>query len=173
MRNFATYIVALLLCVGCFNDEEFNTQIVFQPTFQAVDGDDYQHLPGVVGYAFDVESADVEILDYAMAASGFVADIGSGEVIAPFAVTSAYLDNEEWADVAQSMQVAREDVFLLVVDTANESYAYRDYTVGINLSTTYITMAFRPWKEGSVTQSSWTYVYPEIIIDEGIEGGEE
>lgn len=166
MRQIRIYICVVVAAIlaGCFKDEAYDTNIILRPAQQQVSGGDFIDLEGVVAYAFAVDTTYFEVKSYADALNGIVTNKTSNEVAPPIAVATPYGDGQDSYIGAMQMRVQQEDVMLLAVDTENEDYAYTNYTVGLNLPTTYISLPFRPWKEGAYKQGTWWYVVAEALV---------
>lgn len=173
MRRLVLYIAIAFatLFVGCFKDEEYKTNIVLRCYQQAYSGDSYVELSGVVAHSFTADTTDYMVASYDDALAGVLTNRTSGSKL------SAKYSSQAWPleDFESSVAVEAEGdlVVLVVVDTEHEDYAYRNYSMGLNLETTYIALQFRPWYEGEFTQNSWQYVVPEAIIVEVEEEEEE
>ncbi len=154
-------MLSLVALAGCFKEESYDTTLVLRPTEQTESGGDYVSLSGVVAYAYAADTTYYCVVDYDAALAGIVTNKESGAVLAPIATATAYTAEE--LEDAIAMQTDREEIMLVAVDTKSEGYAYANYTVGINLPTTYITLAFRPWKEGKYLQGKWMYFAAESI----------
>ncbi len=162
MRKFILYIATAVLLVGCFKEEVYRSDIVLRPMQQPYDGAEYEDLAGVIGYAFDVDTAAVDILSYEDALNGRVTSRTTGELINVYSSSSPYMNEMSGFSTAISLPVELNYVMLLAVDTENEDYAYAYYEVGLNLDTTFITLNFRPWySSGTITTGDWIYVVPE------------
>ncbi len=163
MRKIVYLILVAISCVGCFEEEKFDTTLILRPVVEMVSGEDYEDLEGVVAYAFAADTNLYKVENYAGALSGKVVNKESGEVIEPISIA---VESSDSFVGAVEMQLEMEDVMLVVIDTVNEDYAYCNYTVGMNLPTTYITLTFRAWKEGVFKQSIWYFVVPEAVVVE-------
>lgn len=159
LKRFVIYTALAVAFVGCFNDEAYDTEIVFRPELQTESGGDFTPLDGAVAYAFAADTTDYRVESYNDALLGILSNKVSGEVLPPLSTASPYSDYD--LEYAISLRASLEDVMLLVVDTENECYAYSNYTVGVNLPTTFITVAFRSWKTDDFSQGKWYFVVPE------------
>lgn len=159
-------MVAIVAIAGCFKEEAFDTTIVFRPAEQLESGGDFTNLTGVVAYAFDADTTSYEVASYDDALAGILTNKKSGKINPPIATAVAY---DGGIEDAISLQVQQEEVMFVAVDTKNEIYAYTNYTVGLNLATTYISIPFRTWKSSSFSQGTWWYVVPETTTDDGDE----
>ncbi|MFI3259811.1 MAG: hypothetical protein R3Y16_06930 [Rikenellaceae bacterium] len=185
--RFIGYILALTIATSCFKDKSYETTLVVVTAQQSESGGDFTSLDNSVVYAFAADTTDYMILDYYDALGGVLTNKLTGEKLSPLAVGEATqityeytfeADEDEEEDEAEdeefqdgdlivttfdayTMSVEQESVMLVAVDPTSENYAYTNYTVGLNLSTTYITVSFRPWKSDSFSQGTWWFVVPE------------
>ncbi len=162
VESIIVVTVVTMLFVRCFKDEAYDTQVVINPYQQIYDGADATALAGVVGYAFEADTADISILSYDDALIGRVVSRETGDVVPQIAVSEAYSGEGADADGASlAMQIRAQYVSLLLVDTLNKDYAYTYYEVGMNLPQLFMYLVFRPWYEGTATSGKWVYVVPE------------
>ncbi len=171
------YRVIIYICIAIFGAScsvdsfgyksvEYDTNLALIPMEQTTDAAEYTPLDGVVAYAYAADTTDYRVASYVDASKGIVSNKANGSIIEPIAVAAPYSGTESLMSAIQMQLSGHEFVMLVVADTKNEDYAYCNYEVGVNLPNTYITMTFRPWKEGSYTQSFWQYVVPEATIIE-------
>ncbi|MFR9650062.1 MAG: hypothetical protein SNJ33_05400 [Rikenellaceae bacterium] len=148
-----------LLFVGCFFDEAYDTEYRLKNLVQAATGDDGESLSGVVLYAFEGDAEDWGARSYEDALQGVAYDESTGELLTPFAVGVTDVDNPETV----SVRLNCESVMLLAVDTVNQIFATSNYSVGLNLSTTYVTLLWRPWKDSSYSEGSWYFDHSQAV----------
>ncbi len=168
--------------------------LLFRPAQQLASGEEFIDLDGVVVYAYLADTTDYAPQNFEEALNGRVTNKTTGESLSPFATSEPYegyftyiyeIEEEEedededetiypYADgevvetliTGVSLQSTYPEIMLVAVDTLNEGYAYCNYSVGLNLSITYITLSFRPWKTAAFSQGVWWYVVPEVIAEE-------
>lgn len=168
--RYILYIVVMVVALsGCFKDEDYDTLMIFTPTEQVDDSSDAAALDGVLTYAFVADTTDYGVLSYEDALRGVVTDKLTGEELLPISIGEP-MGNDAYQ---LSMAVSEPSVMLVAVDTKNEDYAYTNYSVGMNLATTYIALPFHPYKEVNFSVGSWYYVVPEAIIVETDETEED
>ncbi len=164
MRRIAIYILIATTLVGCFKDEIYRTDIIFKCSQQAESNGSYEELAGAIAYEFAADTTDYMVASYEDALQGVLTHRTSGAKLAARSTSTASpIDGFE---SAISLNTSGELVVLLVVDTEHEDYAYTNYSMGLNLSVTYISLLFRPWKEGWFVQNKWQFVVPEPTVTE-------
>ncbi len=162
MRYVLAILIALTSLTGCFNEESYDTDLIVRPEEQLESGGDFTPLYDVVAYAFSAETEEYTIQSYDDALAGIATNITTGASLSPMVEAISYPSIEG----ALSMNIQQELIILLVVDTQNGWYAYADFEVAQNMSTTYVSVGFRPWKDSDFTQGDWTFVAPETIIED-------
>ncbi len=162
--KFLIIFASAIVAVSCFKDETFDTQYYMESVEQLYSGEDDYSLEGVLLYAYAGERDDWGALSYADATQGIVYDFESGELLD--IVASSTIDPADPSQVIIRLQ--RESVMLLAVDTKNQIFATRNYTVGLNLSSTYVFMRWRPWKDASYTENNWYYDHSEVKLSEEV-----
>ncbi len=150
----------VLLITSCFQDEVYDTEYRLKNLVQLVSGDDGEAMSGVVVYAFEGDAENWGANSYQDALQAVAYDLDSGELLSPFA--RSVVDADEPSVV--SIRLDRADVLLLAVDTVNQIFATSNYSVGVNLSTTYVTLLWRPWKEDSYSEGSWDFDHSSVIL---------
>ncbi len=168
-RKILIIFAAALTLNSCFLDEEYNTLFHLQNYEQPYSGDDDFALEGVIFYAFYGNLSDWGVNSYADAVAGVAYDFESGELLVADAISAPDADNP--SDVTARLRSER--VMILAVDTVNQILATRNYTVGMNLTDTYIFMRWRPWKDESYSENSWDYDHSYVILNEVEEEEEE
>ncbi len=162
MKRFYIYILVVVLFCGCFADEEFGTEIVLRPTVQLESGGDFVEYADCVVYAFDADTTAWELLSWEDARDGVLSSkIDATAKLLPFAQAQSYLE-EGLDDIRLSMWVESSSVMIVTANSVSENYGYTIYSVGLNLSKTYIDAPrFRTWKSGEYTEGNWLYYAPE------------
>ncbi len=125
---------------------------------QIESGSEYTPLEGVQAYAFAADSVEWRPTSYEQALKGEVSN-KAGKTLSPIASSLPYEDSRSWV----SMTIDAENVLIVAVDTENQCYAYTNYTVGVNLKQTYVSMVFRPWKDTPVYKDGSWFYYPTIV----------
>ncbi len=172
MQRLATYLLIITALAGCFKETEYRTDIIFKCYEQPVTDASYVELSGAVAHSFMADTTDYMVASYEDALQGVLTDRVTGAKLSATSSSVAYpLDS---FPSAISLEARGELVVLVVVDTEHEDYAYTNYSMGLNLQTTYISLLFRPWyQDGQFTQNKWQYVVPEGDIIETEEEEEE
>ncbi len=153
------YVFALLLVLSaCFKDEEYDTQLILMPSIQDASGGDYLPYAGCVAYAFVADTAVWEIRSLADALAG-VMTLREDSDITMQPIASAVGYEEDGLDVGTmlSMQVEAEKPIIVIANDSEGIYAWRFFSVGLNLSKTYLDVIFRSWKTADYTENSWNY----------------
>lgn len=197
-RRVLIYIVAIVAIVGCFQDEGYDSLLIFRPAIQNESGGDFTYLEGVTVYAYLADTTEYIPQSFEAALAGIVTNKTTGATLSPTATSEPYEgtftyiyeieeeedddddDDEEvvypYADgevvetliTGLSLRATTQNIMLVAVDSENEGYAYCNYEVGLNLATTYITLSFRTWRTEPFDQGIWHFVVP-IIEDTEIE----
>ncbi len=174
------YIVTLLAAVGCYKDVSYNTTIVLRPSQQLESGGAAIELPGVMAYAFAVDTTEYQVTSYENALAGVMSSKESGEEVKAFASSTPY-NNDVYGyhnSISLLIDADMEYIALVAVDTLNKDYGYTNYKVGVNLPITYIALNFAPWKLGSFKYGNWQFVVddpytpplpPEVTLPEAPE----
>lgn len=160
------YILLLMALVSCGKEDVYDTLIIFSPVECLGDDQEYQPLDGVMTYAYAADTTDYSVVDYDTAVRGVVVDKVTGEELLPISEGVVY------GDYQVAMQVAMEEVMLVAIDTKNGNYAYSNYSIGLNLDTTYITLPFLPYKS-DYSVGKWQYIVPNPIDEVTEETDEE
>lgn len=158
MSNYKFIIIfGVLLLVGCFKKVSNNTVFIIKPNLQSESG---QAVPlpiaeGAIAYAWFDRTAQWEVTSYANAVAGILTDAESGktESAAPDAESQTLTD--EGSEGYLRLETRSSSVLLLVLYPAEEMYAWRVFATAENLSPTYLTLHFRPWRDGSYDDGGW------------------
>ncbi|MFI3302230.1 MAG: hypothetical protein SNH35_02365 [Rikenellaceae bacterium] len=171
MKNVILYILAAVALVGCFKDEEYNTKLVLRPMEQVESDGDFVAYADCVAYVFDADSTEWMVASWADAVSGVLTSKEDGVSTKSAYATASGYSEEGLEDTMLSVNVALMTPMIVVANTVTENYGYTQYSVGLNLATTYLYARFRPWKECIYTEGSWVYSAPEVE-DEVVEDEE-
>lgn len=164
-------LLAVTAAPGCFKKVSYDTLYVVKPLVQSESGGVPLAVPGAVAYAFDVDTAQWTVATYADALAGILTPKeGTAAAPAPAAVSQPFeMDStENWI----CMQVSAPSLMVLVVDTQDRLYGYRQQALAENLSPMYVSAIFRPWKEGTFyIDGTWRmfnefYVAPEPDVED-------
>lgn len=180
VRRTILFLAAAALLTGCFKDVSTTTNYVIKPLVQDLSGDPYLALDGVKAYAFDADTTLYPVASYADALEGVASLKGNpSERLSPFVTAGPYEREGTSGWVQMSMSNATQMV--LAVDTEHRIYAYTQQELTENLPTLYVTLPFKPWKEGfSYKDGSWSYynefytppTYLDCFIDPAVQSEE-
>lgn len=158
-----TYKISLLalmavVAVSCFKDEKYQTLMRIAVYSQNVSTDDATKATDITAYAFFTDKNDdwlVASWEDALARRITHKEDSSKIKEGP--------DVEGTFDAAAEYQVelplTKPNATLVMVDTRNKVFAYREYEVGINLPTVYTQLHLYAWRK-SGTANGWTVVNP-------------
>lgn len=167
----ATYILlAAALLTGCFKDNSYETTYVLKPLVQPASVDPTQPLEGVQAYTYAVDTLLWGIESYEDALEGIITLKGdpSQRMTAPAAVATPYTEVEDAVGWLQ-MPIGEPFQMIVAVDPASRLYAYTTQPQILNLPTLYVSLVFKPWKEGfSYKDGNWSfyndfYVPPVVL----------
>lgn len=184
LRIILLFAAAALL-TGCFKDVSYKTTLVLKPLQQQASGDTPQPIADAKTYAFDVDTAQWTVATYDEALAGVITSWANSNEkrSAPSAVGQPY--EQEGAVGWLQMSVERESQMVLVVDPVNKLYAYTQQQTGVNLPKLFVSVVFKPWKEGLMyDDGNWKFfnnfykppVFLECIVRPSVqiaEGGNE
>ena len=166
-----------MLLAGCFKKVSNDTQFIIKPNLLETSGAQPVIAEGAVAYAWFDRSAEWSIASYEDALNRVLtlggknkndkedddqtdADVVT-EVVEPDAQSVTLSDEGRAGWLLLDTESA--SVLLLVVYPEAQMYAWRVYATAENLSPTYMTVRFCPWKTGEYTDSGWTIggIFPE------------
>ncbi|MFI3328663.1 MAG: hypothetical protein SNH79_06250 [Rikenellaceae bacterium] len=174
-RCFAPFAAAFAVAVAassfssCMKDELYDCNLIFKNTVLLSSDEDAVSVPlsGVEIYAFapyatlieDKSDEAYSVASYEDAVAGILTNDVTGEAASYGILTEAIPFASSYAgyEDALAMSVALERVFIVAIDTENKGFAYINYSVGLNLSQTYIALDWLAWKSGFYKQGSWTF----------------
>ncbi len=82
---------------------------------------------------------------------------GASKQYAPVSIAVNYSSSYAGYEDALMLNVKGERVFIVAIDTENKGFAYNNYSVGLNLSKTYIALNWLAWRTGFYTQGGWKF----------------
>ena len=158
MNRLLTFIVAMAVLVGCFKTESYTTQIIIKAQVQSENQGSLAPLSGVKAYACVADTVEWGFTSYDDALNGKWTNKTTGEILSPM-VSSEPIIVEGLSDCVAMTTENLPELLLLAVDNVNEMYAYSNYTVGLNLPQTYLSLTFLPWRDGTIyKEGSWYYI---------------
>ena len=157
MKQLITIFCCAILLAGCFKKVSNDTVFIIKTNLQAESGESgiLPAAEGSVAYGWFNRTELWEITSYENAVAGILtnAETGSHETAAPDA-ESQTLDDEEMEGRLR-LETRSESVLLVVIYPAERMYAWRIFETAENMSPTYLTVHFRPWKEGNYDDGGW------------------
>lgn len=157
-------LTAAVLVSGCFKKVTFETEYVLKPQVQELSGDPTQSVTEVKVYAFDADTADYTVASYEDALNGVLTRrTGAGEqVTTPSATGEPY--EMEGAEGWLRMRLTHPTQMIVAVDPTRRLYAYTQQEISETLSKLYVTLIFKPWREGNLyTEGNWQF-YNEFYV---------
>lgn len=183
------------LLPGCSKDPSYDTNYILKPLVQTMSVDTPEPLEGVVAYTYPVDTTLWGIRSYEDALLGIIThkEDPAQQMTSPAAVAEPYdhtveetPETEPFASTGWlQMPIGAPIQMIVAVDTANRLYAYTVQESLLNLPRLYVSLVFKPWKEGnSWKEGNWsfynefyepptvlkTYLSPKLQAEEG---GEE
>lgn len=151
-------LFAAALLLGCFKDVSYNTTLIIKPLIQKASGDPSTPLMQATAHAFIADTTLWGVASYADAVAGVLTSKSnpSEKMQTPAATASAY--ELEGAEGWLQMAVSNASLMLMVIDTENEIYGYTQHELGENLPKQYVSVVFKPWKEGKAYKDGvWSF----------------
>lgn len=188
--KFLFAIAAAALLAGCFKDVSYKTNYVLKPLVQASSGNPTESFEGLKAYAFDADTNFYTVATYEDALGGIITrkDNPSERISTPVAVAEPY--ELEGTSGWMQMPLSSHSQMIVAVypdpdsNPDNQIYAYTQQELGENLPTLYVSLVFKPWREGfSYKEGNWSFYHPSYepapsvvcYIDpsvQSVEGGE-
>jgi len=163
MKRQGTILAALaaaLLGTGCFEKVNDRTEYLLKPLVQYTSGGLAEPLEEVVAYAFAADTTAWGVASYEDALAGIVtAKENPAERIETPLATAAPCETEGMTDRIR-MSLPAGSLMLLAVDTQHRLYAYTQQELVENLGTLYVSLVFKPWREGTSYQEKWSFYNP-------------
>lgn len=150
LRCTALVLTALLL-QGCFKKVSHDTELLVKPNLQVASGAEMVEAEGVVISAWFNRGDGWSVASYDDALAGRLTNTEDGtvEVIEPDAVS------ESDGNGRLRLELKSASVLLAAIYPQAKMYAWRILATAENLSPTYITVQFRPWKQAPYEDSLW------------------
>ncbi len=161
---------AALSCWGCSKRVAYDTLYVLRPYVQDSTGFEMRSLPGVRAYAFQADTTQWCVASYDEALAGTISmryapDTKRSD---PVAVATAYPASDtipasvNWVQ----MRIQLSSALIVAVDTEHKLYAYRQQEFHENLSPYILSVAFRPWKEGTSYRDGDWWMFNDFYVPE-------
>ncbi len=151
-------LLSAALWAGCTKEVSFRTDYVLKPLVQQASGDVYQPVEGAAAYAFAADTAQWTVASYDDALKGVLTSrVDPAQKLSePLAVAEP--DPIEGFEGRLRMTLDRESQLVVAVDPVNRLYAYTQQKNGENLPSTYVTVVFKPYREGfSYKDGNWIF----------------
>lgn len=165
MRKIVLTLLALAamvtLATGCLKgDTDGHTDYIIKPLVQTTSGGLNELLPDIIGYAFDADTLEWTVASYEDALNGVLThkEQPSEQLAVPIATAAPY--TVEGMTDRYLMRLPDHPVMLLVVDHTNRLYAYTNQKLEPNMGSLFVTLIFKPWKEGAAYQEGWSFYNP-------------
>lgn len=163
-------LLTALLLTGCFKDTSYQTTYVLKPLVQPASVDPTQPLEGVRAYTYAVDTLLWGIASYEDALDGVITMKGdpSQRMTTPAAVATPYEEVEGAVGWLQ-MPIGEPFQMIVAVDPASRIYGYTVQPQILNLPELFVSLVFKPWKEGlSFKEGNWSfyndfYVPPVVL----------
>ena len=160
MKTTAAYALAATaaLLTGCFKEVSRRTDYVLKPLVQELSVDPAQPLEGARAYAFAADTAFYAPASYEDALAGILTrkDDPSVRIAEPVAAAEPYALDGTVGWLHMPLSGASRAVVL--VDPTHRLYAYTQQALAENLPQLYVSVAFKPWKEGfSYQDGAWSF----------------
>lgn len=179
--KFIVAVAAAALLAGCFKDVSYKTNYILKPLVQELSNDPNLPFEGLKAYAFDVDTAFYTVASYEDALNGVIAlkDNHAEQISTPTATAEPYAfeGSVGW----MQMPLSSPTQMIVAVDPTNRLYGYTQQDLGENLPNLYVTVIFKPWKEGNTYKDgNWRFfndfyeppVYLDCFIEPSIQAEE-
>lgn len=151
-------LAATASLAGCFKDVSTHTTYVLKPLRQEISGDMLQPISNARAFAFDADTASWTVASYEDALNGTISGRYNTQMknSAPIAVAEPCGPGEFEGRI--QMQLSRPSQMVVVVNPVNKLYAYTQQKVAENMPFTYVTLLFRPYREGLIyKEGNWIF----------------
>lgn len=162
-RRIASVLLCALFFTGCFKSVSYDTQYVLKPTVQTYNQGAITSQPGVLVYAYTVDTTNWLPASYDDAAAGILTSRSdpSQRLSEPYATGVSFGEVDTIPDAVnwQKMRLKLSSAMVLAVDTESKLFAYTRQQLYENLSPLYISVTFQPWRPfARYANGNWTYV---------------
>lgn len=175
-------LTAVVLFAGCFKEVSYKTSYVLKPLVQELSGDPTQAVAGVKAYAYAADTSLYTVSTYEDALNGVITsrENPSEKISTPSATGEAW--DQEGTEGWVRMELTRPTQMIVAVDPSHRLYAYTQQTLTETLPNLYVSLVFKPWKEGNFyAEGNWQfynefyvppvtldcYVDPQVELSEG------
>ncbi len=178
-------LAAAGLLAGCFKKVSYETDYVLKPLVQTLSGNPTEPVAGLKAYAFNVDTSLYTVASYEDALNGVVSlrSNPSEKLSTPAATGEPY--EQEGTSGWVRLALSQPTQMVVAVDPEHRLYAYTQQTLSQGLPSLYVSLVFKPWKEGtSYEEGKWRfcnefyappatldcYIDPKVQLSEGAEG---
>lgn len=151
-------LLAAASLAGCFKKASYDTTYVLKPLVQSMSVDPVEPLEGVLAYAYAVDTLAWGVASYEDAAAGILTSKEDpSQRMSPEVVAEPYTDIEGTVGWLR-MPIGAPQQTILAVDPASRIYGYTMQEQQLNLSELFVSVVFKPWKEGfSWKDGNWSF----------------
>lgn len=145
---------------GCSKEVGRTTDYVLKPRVQLTSGDVAEPVEELRAYAFDADTAQWTVASYDDALQGVITrrDDPSQRRDDPVAVAERLVPAEGAAGTWFGMSLGVPSKLVVAVDPATRLYAFTQQPLVENLPELYVSILFRPWKEGNTyKEGNWIF----------------
>lgn len=164
--KIALIVVVALLFGGCFKKVTTNTTLIIKALIEETSGGDDTPAEQVVAYAYYTGTDDWMVASYEDALQGIITDsLGVQKRTTPDVVAEPF-EREGSTNNYVALPLSNSPVMVVVAVPQVKMYAFCFRTLEAeNLSQTYVTLLFHPWKtkpytEGSKQKGGEWFVFP-------------
>lgn len=155
---FLCLALVVVLASGCSKSVLRETDYVLKPLVQRTSGDLLQPVEGPRAYAFDADTAAWTVASYDDALAGVITSRSNPaeRIAAPSATAEPFGEGELAGRLA--MHLALPSQLVVAVDPADRLYAFTQVDVPDNLPSLYVTLLFKPYREGrEYKEGDWIF----------------
>lgn len=157
-RRILYLLLAAAAAAGCSKSVLRETDYVLKPLVQASSGDVMQPVEGALAYAFDADTAAWTVASYDDALAGVITSRTNPaeRISAPYVAAEPLAEGELAGRLA--MHLALPTQLVVAVDPADRLYAFTQFEMPDNLPAIYVTLPFRPYREGrEYKEGDWIF----------------
>ena len=173
LRNIAVVAVVVLTMTGCFKKVTTDTTLRVKTLLQEVSGGDLLPAEGTFAYIYYTDSEEWVIESYADAVAKTITNPATGEKRSePDGESEPYRiegSDNNYLSIFQDKAPA----LLVVVEPVSKMYGYMYRKAEAeNLTYTYLTIIFRPWKQDNYSEGSKEGYKWNVVVTEKEESNE-
>lgn len=172
MKTKPIHILALaaLLLAGCFEKVAHDTIYMLTPKTQAASGDTERVVEGARTYAFAADTASWFVASYDDALNGVITSRTDPSAKRSDPIATGQPVTTEGFEGSLEMRLTRPSQLVVAADPEDRLYAYTQQKVAENLPRTYVTLTFKPYREGrTYKEGNWVFCNdfytPPVYLD--------